>query len=414
MAQEPKITINQDESKVPAYTLPDHLQCLDGTKVVRPEEWEAKRRPELLKLFETHVYGKMPSPGKHPNQRFLVRSVRPDAVGGKATRKEIRVYFNGSEDSPWMDLLVYLPNEAARPAPVFLGLNFDGNHALETDPAITLSPGWFRNKPEFGYEGNRATEKSRGSDASSWPLSLVIDRGYALATAYYGDIDPDFDDGFQNGVHPLFDPPSQTGRAPDAWGSIAAWAWGLSRALDVLESEPRVDAARVVLHGHSRLGKTALWAGATDPRFAVVISIQSGEGGAALSRRRFGETVHRINESFPHWFCGNFKKFNEREPDLPVDQHELIALLAPRPVLVCSASEDLWADPKGEFLSAAGADPVYALFGLKGIGTDVPPKAEQLTGGVIGYHLRPGKHEVTELDWRVFLEFADRHLPSAK
>jgi hypothetical protein len=405
MAQE--IHINQDESKVPAYSLPNPLRCADGSPVVDSKQWTETRRTELLRLFETHVYGRMPA--RHPEQKFNVVSEKPDALGGKALRKEILVLFNGRDDGPSMRLLVYIPRAATKPIPVFLGLNFGGNQAIEPDPSITMPQGWMlSNDAANGYVDHRATERSRGVDAGRWPLERIIASGFGVATAYYGDIDPDFDDGFKNGVHPLFDEASAN-RPLDAWGSISAWAWGLSRALDALETQPAVDSKHVALLGHSRLGKTALWAGASDPRFAIVISNESGEGGAALARRRFGETVHRINASFPHWFCGNFKKYNDREDDLPIDQHELIALIAPRPVLICSAAEDLWADPKGEFLSAAAADPVYRLFGVKGIDEREMPPVGKLVGSSIGYHIRAGKHDVTEADWSVFLAFAKRH-----
>ncbi len=397
---------NYDESQVGEYTLPDPLVMLDGSPVTDADTWRAKRRGEVLSLFQTHMYGK--SPGPHPGTLIRELSAPAAIADGLGTRREARVLFTGREEDGYMDILLYLPARAQGPVPVFASLNFMGNHAIRDDPAITLCTSWLPDRYP-GVVDNRATEASRGTGASRWAVERILERGYGLATAYYGDLDPDFDDGFQNGIHPLFYREGQTRPDPDQWGSIGASAWGLSRILDYLETCPEVDASRIAIMGHSRLGKASLWAGAQDERFALVISNNSGCGGASLSRRNYGETVWRINTVFPHWFCLNFRRYNDNEAALPVDQHMLIALMAPRPVYIASAVEDKWADPKGEFLSGVHATPVYELFGHKGLYGDQPP-VDQPVMNRIGYHVRSGGHDVLPYDWERYMDFADMHL----
>ena len=402
---------NFNENKVPDYRLPDPLICVDGTKVSDKRLWFEKRQREILELFEFHMYGKMP--GKPENMSFEIKSLDKDALNGKATRKEISVVMENNHTKIQMDILIYLPNFAPKPIANFVALNFYGNHSIHQDLNITLSNQWMPTKIAYKIVKHRATEASRAVRSSKWPVEFIIDRGYALSTIYYGDIDPDFDDGFQNGVHPLFYKKGQTKPATDEWGSIGAWSWGLIRAMDYFESDDDIDNNRIIVMGHSRLGKAALWAGAIDQRFAIVISNNSGCGGAALFRRKFGETISYINSRYPHWFCKNFNNFNDKEDELPVDQHMLISLIAPRPVYIASAEKDLWSDPRGEFLSAKHADPVYEMLGTDGLKVDEMPENHRPILSTIGYHIREGDHDVLKYDWEQYLNFADLHFNSS-
>jgi hypothetical protein len=397
---------NNEEGKVGEYTLPDVLVMLEGGRVRDAEAWRGQRRGEVLELFREHVYGRAPI-GRPGEMTFKVFDLEREALGGKAIRKQVTVYFTGKQDGPSMDILIYLPKNISGAAPIFLGMNFNGNYSIHGDAGIRLTRKW-------AYKVE-ATEETRGMNSSRWPVEKILARGYGLATVHNSDVDPDFHDEFKNGVQGIFDKYFTDGKRPDdAWGTIGAWAWGLSRAMDYFEADKDINHKRVALLGHSRLGKTALWAGARDERFAIVISNNSGCGGAALSRRGVGETVERINTSFPHWFCENFKRYNGKEDDLPVDQHMLIALVAPRPVYVASAEKDLWADPKGEFLSALHAHPVYKLLGTEGLPVDKMPGVNQPVQGTIGYHIRSGKHDVTDYDWERYLDFADKHFKKSK
>jgi hypothetical protein len=383
---------NYDEALVPDYTLPPLLITSNQCAIETTDQWKQKRRPEILELFRREMFGRIPT--ADVNISFKVYDHDPGALAGLATRKQVRIVATNRQDSLTMDLLFYLPNEAKKPVPLFIGLNFRGNHTLDPDQAIAI----------------RNQKTARGERINRWPVKDIITAGYGLASMWYEDIDPDFDDGFQNGIHPLFYREGQTHPAADEWSSIAAWAWGLSRAMDYLQQDKDVDSDRVVVMGHSRLGKTALWAGAQDERFAVVISNNSGCGGAALSRRRFGETVARINAVFPHWFCTNYKKYNNNEAVMPFDQHMLIALIAPRPVYVASALEDQWADPRGEFLSVKHAAEVYHLWDEKIKIGEMPAVDQPAVYEKIGYHIRSGRHDVTAYDWQQFITFANLHL----
>lgn len=392
---------NYDESKVPAYALPDPLVFIDGSKVVTKTDWR-RRREEIYKLFGEEVYGIIPE--WHGKMEVTLISQKENVFEGLARREELMLkIINGGKELNLL-LLIYLPH-SSKPVPLFLGYNFYGNHTISSEPDIKLTSSWCRNNETLLITDNKATELSRGMNSSRWAIKEIIKEGYGLVTLHYGDVDPDYNDGFNDGAHALF----SRQRDSTSWGSISAWAWGLSRVMDYLETRSDINPKQVVVLGHSRLGKTALWAGASDERFAIVISNNSGRGGASLTRRGFGEPLSFINSVVPYWFCDNFRKYTFKDYLLPVDQHELIALIAPRPVYVASAQDDLWCDPKGEFLSCVGASPVYEFLGMEGFPSMEMPPVNNPVMGTIGYHIRTGNHDVTLYDWKCFMNFADFH-----
>ncbi len=406
----PQWDVNYDESKVPQFVVPDPLTTFSGQKVRRVKKWEKKRRPELLEFFSENVYGKVP--GELPISSVEIIEAGNDAINGKATRKQVEISFKKGDLMLSFTILIYLPKNVEK-APLFVGYNFFGNHTITNDVNVVISEAWARNDPSFGIINNQLTEQSRGVRTHRWPIEKIIDAGFGLATVYYGEVDPDKDD-FSDGIHPFFYEEDQLRPKSDEWGSIAAWSWGLSRCMDYFEQDSTIDNSGVIVFGHSRLGKTSLWTGATDQRFAAVISNDSGCGGAALSKRRFGETVWRINRNFPHWFCRNFREYSKNERALPVDQHELIALIAPRPVYVASAEEDRWADPRGEFLAAFYATPVYRLYKKEGISSVVMPETNRPIQNCVAYHVRSGKHDVTDFDWEQYIKWANDQLETNK
>lgn len=400
---------NYDESKIPDYVLPEILISNSNESIRNIKQWEEVRRPEILELFESEMYGKIPE--KAVEVEFQVIETKRNVLDGIAVRKQIKIRFSNNSKHVDAFMLIYLPENSLKPVPIFLALNFNGNHTIFPDPKILMTKSWVDNEPKVGIFNNIANDISRGYKSNRWPVPYILSRGYGLAVIHYGDLDPDYDDDFQNGIHPLFYKEEQTKPGPQEWGSIGAWAYGLIQAMNYFETDESIDHTKVAVVGHSRLGKTSLWAGALDDRFALVISNESGCGGAALSRRRVGETVGRINTVFPHWFNDNFNKYNGNEDALPVDQHMLIALMAPRPVYIASAKGDPWADPRGEFLSGVYAGPVYGLYGLQGLEEDhMPDVNHPLNSGHVGYHIRSGEHDLTYYDWEQFLDFSDRFL----
>jgi hypothetical protein len=387
-AQEKNVTetpINYDESKIPDYTLPEVLKSNDGDNIKNKRSWEKKRRPEVLTLFEDNIYGQMPK--AYDSIKFKVTNEVEDALNGndylkngKASLKEVTITIWKINKSSNIHLTLFIPNEVKKPVPVFLLINNRGKY--NTDPTRFI-------RSEF------------------WPVELVIDSGYAIAAFHVSDAAPDDKETYQDGILQLY--PEQLD-AENGMKAIGAWAWAASRVMDYFEKEKDIDEKKVAIVGHSRGGKASLWAGAQDQRFAIVYSNNSGNTGAALSRRNFGETVKRINDSFPHWFTNNYKKYNDNENALPIDQHMLISLIAPRPVYVTSASEDLWADPKGSYLSLLHAQKVYDLYGVESALSKEPPSLNSpIINSYLGYHNREGIHNLTAYDWINFIQFANYH-----
>lgn len=387
---------NYDEAKVGAYTLPDPLVLENGQAVRDADTWTKQRRPELLRHYENEIFGRVPP--RAPKVTWEIAETETGALDGKATRKLILGKFGEGESALKVRMNLYVPASARGPVPVILHLSFFSDSAqlpTEAENEAAKRPGWAR-PTEIG------------------PAPEMMARGYGYAILRYTDIQPDLPTSNTGGVESLAYAPGQTTPAADEWGAFSVWAWATSRALDFLVTDRAVDAQRVALVGFSRLGKTALWAGARDPRFALVFAACAGEMGSALSRRDFGETVNDIAIRFPWWFAGNFQKYLDRWNDLPVDAHELIALNAPHPVFLTAGTKDLGADPRGEFLAAVAAEPVYRLFGRKGLGISEMPAVETpIITGSLGFYYHTGPHVVSPEDWKVFLDFADAHLKPA-
>ena len=396
------IPVNYDEAKVGTYTLPDPLLLADGKPVRDAKTWNEKRRGEIVRLFEENQYGR--APGRPAAMSFDVFDKGTPALDGKAIRRQVTIYFSADKAGPKMDLLVYVPANAAGPVPLLLNIGFSANSSTVNDPGVKVGEVWGRDK--------KKVPAGQGMNFGRVNVARLLDAGLGFATVYYGDIDPDFLGGVPYGVRALYLKPGQSEPAPDEWGSIAAWAWGLSRAMDYLETDKGVDAKRVAIMGVSRLGKTVMWAGAHDTRIALVIASCSGEGGAALSRRNYGETIAHLTEAtrYPYQFAGNYAKYANQVDRLPVDGHMLVALIAPRAVLLQTGDKDFWSDPRGEFLAAVAAGPVYRLLGKQGLDTDQMPAAGVPILHTIGYFMHAGGHGTIPSDWDQFVAFMQMHL----
>lgn len=390
------------EQLPPRPELPDPLAMLDGTKVPTRQDWLQKRVPELRALFQHYMYGYLPPPVPVQGKELFRE---PRWLGGQATLREVALQIG---EPPWctVHVLLAIPNNRSGPVPAFVGMNFCGNHAVVDDPRVRVPTVWMY-PGRKGVVNHRATEAGRGSDSGVWNLDLAVSRGYAVATLYCGEVQPD-DPQERGGVLEKVRAGKPAG--PHDAATIAAWAWGIHRVVDYLRGLPELDSNRLTIVGHSRLGKTALLAGAFDERLALIIPHQAGCGGTAPSRGKVGESVRAINARFPHWFNSTFQQFNDRPEKLPFDQHCLIALCAPRPVLLTNAVEDTWANPAGQFAMLLAADPVYRFLGVDGLAVRQMPPPNLLVDSRLGYWIRPGKHSMTRDDWEIFLRFADKHL----
>ena len=377
-----------DESRIPHYDLPELLVTAEGKTIKTPEEWRNIRRPQILALFSNLVYGSVPKPQSPIKIEFEVKKTDPKFMGGKATRKDVQIRLSNDQGRAEMLVLVFVPNKATKPAPAFMKHSFNNTKSRDFDVHSTW-PGLLRN---------------------GWPLGKFFDRGYGFVAVYQQDLVGHNEVGFLNGIHPLFYKKGQSFPKAHEWGVLSAVAWGAMRAMDYLETDSDIDHKRVAIMGHSKMGKATLWTAAQDERFALAISAQSGCAGAALWRRRSGETLEKMVTRFPYWLCRNAWKFVNHEDDLPVDQHMLLACIAPRPVYVHSGVEDAWADPRGEYLSAYHASEVYRLLGKKGLTSESsPPVGEAIIESDVGYHIRQGGHSIEMYDWQRFLDFADYH-----
>ena len=390
--------VNYDEEKVPVREIPSVLIKNDGKVVASAWEWMNKRRPEVLDFYTREVYGEFPP--RPEEMKFEVVSCREDALDNSAIRKEIKITFRNGQLSHCMLMLVYIPKNVPGKVPVFIGLNFKGNHTTTPEDDVIMTG---RNL------AGELVEPQRGIQQVRWEFKNAISRGFAVATCCYHDIYPDFPDeeAWGKSIYSIVCKEKSAAELNKKYSAIGAWAWGLSRMLDVLESEPAIDCSRAGVSGHSRLGKTSLWCGANDQRFRVVVSNDSGHGGAALFKRNLGESIRILNMVFPHWFVAEFKKYNEKDADLEFDQNFLLSLIAPRALCIGSATEDLWADPKGEFLAGVYASEVYQLFGAKGMPTDIHPAPEVNVTGKVSYHLRTGAHNILLQDWDHYLSVAE-------
>lgn len=399
---------NYDEAKVGHYTLPDPLVLHSGQPVRDAETWHRQRRPEILEAYRNEIYGRVPLSA--PHVRFEVAESGTDVLEGTATRKHVVLHWGESPEGPKANLVMYLPKNAKTPVPILLHLVFFGGLPTAAVPVSSASATNASVKSnDAATAPGAAPARPRGSETG--PIAEMLRRGYGYATIRYTEIEGDRADTNLTGVRKLALKSGQEKPAPDEWGTIAAWAWGVGRVLDYLATDRAIDAKRVGLIGHSRLGKTVLWAGASEPRIAVVFSSCSGEMGASLARRDYGETVDDMAANFPWQFAGNFQKYIGRWTDMPVDSHLLIALSAPRPVFVTGGTQDQWADPYGEFLAQVAAGPVYRLLGKRDIGAQtLPPLDTPLITGELGFHYHTGGHTITAADWTTFLAFADRYL----